>query len=144
MHIEQELRTVLDGIRTGKAFGDNGKVYKRPELEVNREVWVTVRNHLKSRGEFLRAPQPYYFDRVDLLSSTYHLVMAISRSWLAGRSARARGVIEWTYERSQRDVRGPGGGRGEGAGRGDGDCRADRSAIGVEGDFAGGRAQRRR
>jgi hypothetical protein len=60
----REMRDLLDTIRIGAEHGTAGK-RKRPAHLVNRDVWIAVLDHLEQRGEFFRAPQPYYMDKVD-------------------------------------------------------------------------------
>jgi hypothetical protein len=60
----REMRDLLDTIRLGAEHGTTGK-RKRPAHLVNRDVWIAVLDHLEQRGEFFRAPQPYYMDEVD-------------------------------------------------------------------------------
>jgi hypothetical protein len=75
VHTHREFRTILDLLRDGKASSTpeadpfppaKGKTIKKSALMVNRDVYEwTLRDFLKPRGAFFRAPYPYYFDRVE-------------------------------------------------------------------------------
>jgi hypothetical protein len=82
-----QMRARLSDLRRGVTLID-GKPTKLPKHQANLRIWVETKRYLDSRGEFLRAPLPYYHDKVD-----HRLIPLAKGDPHMGRLLRSLGLL---------------------------------------------------